>query len=611
MTIKHIHVEGGFLTGLELRLKPGLNVLIGARGTGKTSVIELIRYAFGARNQTAEGTEQSLKHARATLADGEVRLTVSDILDDVTFARTATEDEPRDDGFYDGQLPIIFSQKEIENVALSEQGRLNLIDAFVPGRSKRRREETGIIDRVTALDRVIRPLRIEILQTDDELTKRASVAEKIDQLRGQQAALRKATEIDIDKQMRAETLSRVLTGLVERIDRRTEVEHVVSEWIEALSDLPVSDLGHIVAEGDPDLQSLASDFESALAQVTATLNQFEAIKARGDAQRANLQQQRVRIEGEFRQARAVIDEAIAGAGAVEKQLHDAQAEAARLDVLARHGAERGTRLAAAQTERADLLDQLEKLRSNRFNERKAIVDRLNEALAPNIKVSAQRAAQYGAYTSALVEALRGSGLKYNDVAVSLAKSVSPRELVGYIEAGDFDQLASATGLPRERASRVVNALADAGTAQLLTVSIEDTIRLRLLDGTEYKDISDLSAGQRCTVTLPIVLQHSDRILIIDQPEDHIDNAFIVDTLIRSLRSRANNTQIILATHNANIPVLGNADWVVQLMSDGRHGTVAVAEPLEDTRAVDAITSVMEGGLQAFRDRAAFYDTHTL
>jgi predicted ATPase len=109
--------------------------------------------------------------------------------------------------------------------------------------------------------------------------------------------------------------------------------------------------------------------------------------------------------------------------------------------------------------------------------------------------------------------------------------------------------------------------------------------------------------------LPIVLQHDERVLVIDQPEDHIDNAFITDSLIKAIRARSPHSQLIVSTHNANIPVLGDAKLVVQLTSDGRNGSVEVCSPLDDDVAVDAITSLMEGGIDAFRKRAAFYDAH--
>ena len=90
-----------------------------------------------------------------------------------------------------------------------------------------------------------------------------------------------------------------------------------------------------------------------------------------------------------------------------------------------------------------------------------------------------------------------------------------------------------------------------------------------MDGADYKEIDVLSMGQRCTAILPVILRHMERVIILDQPEDHLDNAFVVKTLVKSIISRSQTAQSIIATHNPNIPVLGNAALVVHMDSDGR------------------------------------------
>ena len=132
------------------------------------------------------------------------------------------------------------------------------------------------------------------------------------------------------------------------------------------------------------------------------------------------------------------------------------------------------------------------------------------------------------------------------------------------------------------------------------------MELSLLDGVEYKKSDNLSIGQRCTVVLPLLLSGHGELLIIDQPEDHLDNAFITETLVERLRERHEGDQFILASHNANIPVLGEADLVVRLGSDGRRGFVEHAGQLDAPETVRAITSLMEGGVEAFKRRAVFY-----
>jgi len=128
------------------------------------------------------------------------------------------------------------------------------------------------------------------------------------------------------------------------------------------------------------------------------------------------------------------------------------------------------------------------------------------------------------------------------------------------------------------------------------VPLKDSITLSLLDGKDYKDLSELSTGQRCTVVLPIVLRHVSRILVVDQPEDHIDNAFIADTLIRAVSERSPDGQIIFSTYNANIPVLGDAVFVIQMGSDGHRGYPLVRDDLHSHAVVNAISTVMEGDL---------------
>jgi ABC-type Mn2+/Zn2+ transport system ATPase subunit len=144
---------------------------------------------------------------------------------------------------------------------------------------------------------------------------------------------------------------------------------------------------------------------------------------------------------------------------------------------------------------------------------------------------------------------------------------------------------------------------------IATTPIDDVVTFQLLDGKDYKDIGELSTGQRCTVILPIILRHIERILVVDQPEDHIDNAFIVDTLIQAILARSPTTQIIFTTHNANIPVLGNAERVLQLGSNGRRGYILAAASLDEPVVVSAISTVMEGGAEAFEQRAKFYRGH--
>lgn len=78
----------------------------------------------------------------------------------------------------------------------------------------------------------------------------------------------------------------------------------------------------------------------------------------------------------------------------------------------------------------------------------------------------------------------------------------------------------------------------------------------------------LSTGQKCNTILPILLLDSDNPLSIDQPEDNVDNSFVFDSVVKNVRQVKRRRQLIFVTHNPNIPVLGGAEKVVVLDSNG-------------------------------------------
>src|SRR4051812_36888994 len=94
MVIERLEVQGGFLDGLKLSFAPGLNVLIGPRGAGKTSVLELIRFALGVPAMTDDAQRAADRQARAVLGDGTVSVYCSVQGHELVLIRTALDDAP-------------------------------------------------------------------------------------------------------------------------------------------------------------------------------------------------------------------------------------------------------------------------------------------------------------------------------------------------------------------------------------------------------------------------------------------------------------------------------------------------------------------------------------
>jgi len=235
-----------------------------------------------------------------------------------------------------------------------------------------------------------------------------------------------------------------------------------------------------------------------------------------------------------------------------------------------------------------------------------VVQKLNLNLHPTIKTSILHQANLALYAEALENTLRGSGLKYKELIPVIVNKISPAWLLYYSHALKYEDFAAAIGVPADRATRILAFLNEKDIANVLVAKVEDTIEFTLLDNGIYKNISELSIGQRCTVALSVILENPNRVLIIDQPEDHLDNEFIAQTLIKAIQQRAALSQTILSSHNANIPVLGNASNVVNLDSNGRRGFIKCMGSTGDKRVKDVIEAIMEGGREAFKKRSEFY-----
>jgi len=141
-------------------------------------------------------------------------------------------------------------------------------------------------------------------------------------------------------------------------------------------------------------------------------------------------------------------------------------------------------------------------------------------------------------------------------------------------------------------------------AQLRSVELRDQPLIELRDGSTYKDSSTLSTGQKCTTILPILLLDSVNPLLIDQPEDNLDNRFIYQTVVSKIEQVRDSRQLMFITHNPNIPVLGDAGEVLVMESDGEHARVLTHGNLDDCR--DSIINLLEGGEEAFRQRGSRY-----
>lgn len=243
-----------------------------------------------------------------------------------------------------------------------------------------------------------------------------------------------------------------------------------------------------------------------------------------------------------------------------------------------------------------------------FDTRMNQVEEINVALKGRLKISVRYEEEIDDFKSKVKDLLRGSKVS-DDAIQSLIQP--PNKLVDgillsrYVQEGTT-KLQSKFGLTAAMADRVVKWFEDLERLNLLeTLFPEDKIEIFLKVDKEFRPLDKLSTGQKASALL-LLLFVQDRILILDQPEEGLDNRFVYEDVVKILRDLKMKRQLIIATHKANIPVLGDAELVVVLEWENGECLIRNLGSIDRNSIRADVKSIMEGGEEAFRVRAEKY-----
>lgn len=608
MHVKSLQIEEGIFDGVTLNFENGLNVLIGGRGVGKTSIIELLRFCLDATNFSDSSSGDVFSHALSILGKGRVSATFSDGGEDTVISRTASDGAQF---LISPQLrPIVFSQKEIEEISTNNAGKRRLIDSFFENHQFDSEIKSASVE-IRSLSGQLQLIKNEIDELQSAVGELPKLREQEKELVGSQKAFSANNQNVQLSQSRLEKLQKKINVYTVDMENINTYIEELGKWrgqLRTTTESPIREMSfssEVLASLEPIRSNIGSAFKKvseAEEELGQALNALENI-------REHILEKKKPLEDEARTLRVDINSKIDGAGRVEKDLSFLREKIARLVNITTHLSDKITKQKTLFSFLLNNLHRLSNARLNLFKARKEVIEHLNKTLQPNVLLELSHLMELKYYESALKELLKGSGLRYNDFVAELAKNISPTELAELVFSQDFKAMSTALGLSEDRCARILGHFSESDMGGILTAPIYDTVNFYLHDGTEYRPVEQLSIGQRCTVILSIVLEIDNRILIIDQPEDHLDNEYIARTLIRAIEARGDKSQTILSSHNANIPVLGNAQKVFQLASNGKRCYLKESGSLDDKAIVTAIKNVMEGGDEAFERRSGFYKTY--
>ena len=614
--------EGDFLDGIRSPLNPQLNCLIGGKGTGKSTVVESIRYAFDLRYRTdevARAANDLREHAfRSGSKISVVIETDAPARKRYIVERTAPHAPVVRD--YDGQprpdldphtlvRPCIYGQKEIFGIAQNTRARLDMLDGFAAD------DLRGVLVREAQLLEDARENAALILTTQRRIDDADTKLSELPSLEEWRTRFRQAGFEDLLHERRQLDREQGLLGAADKalVGRERAVAGLAGRGdnlADALSGAPEEELPN--AELLSRAQAMLGDADRRWEVSIASL--------RDDVAQARARLAEVRSTwGDRRAARqAEFDSALRDLQArmpeVDPERYlDVERRIEQLTPLRSALTELHERLTAARDARARLLVELNEARGEKHRVRQRAADRLNHALAGNVLVELtyQGAREdFIGRLAALKSGARADALR----RMTTDSTFTPTEFAARARART---LGSAWNLPAGQATALERSLDEETLLALETAELTDEVEL-LLDvsltpGTsDYRALDRLSPGQKSTAILLLVMQESKDPLVVDQPEDDLDNRFIYDDIVKRLKAAKPTRQFLIATHNANIPILGDAEQIVALDAQEPTGGGGVSSFVRargsiDAPAVrDAAEQILEGGREAFALRQAKY-----
>jgi len=619
-TIEQVEINGGFLPGLKTTLPQGLICIIGPRGSGKSTLAEALRFAVkggvGASKKRLDLLQANVgNNGLVTLTlttDAGLKHTLRRGLKQPAVLLTS-EGRPvsgvdLDRGTY---LPIdAYNGDEIESIAdqvLGETRRVLLDELRGPELSaihlslgEHRRALEANADQIRTARRAIGDLAERIEEFGD--------------VRAQLAALEPAAETgpstpydkglkqqqrNAKEKKRVEDFLQTLRLLTDDAEKfKSRIEHARAAQI-AEED---SANAEVLQRRQPDVQkSLAS----AVKHLTNAATAVDAAIATAEQVRTELADVHAKQTAEFTELQQVHQQA----DERSRTRLDLQQRVARLEETEAEQAREKERLAQLLESRRTLKARFLLEREQISALRDTVASELTREAGEKIRVRVLRNADDLAYRNLLTQGLKGAGVRNHDEILASLLQLRPEQLAQLIQTDDHVGFDEASGFGPERAKKILAAFrANVDPLQLEVVEIDDVVRIELNVATSaeaiFKDAAELSRGQKCTALLPLLLARTQNPLVIDQPEDNLDNHFIYETVVNSIQRLKKKRQMIFITHNANIPVLADADLVIVMNSDGKIGYIEKSGSVDDCR--EQILDLLEGGREAFELRRKRY-----
>ncbi len=607
--------EGGFLSDTVLQFNENLNVLVGGRGTGKSTLIESIRYVLGIDPLGDEAKKIHQDVIRHVLQSGtKISLMLQShqpseryyVIERSVPNPPVVKDEAGEVLALSPKDVIsgvgVFGQNEISELTRCPEKLTLLLERFVD-------QDTDLLRRKSQVQAELERSRSRIVANNHE---RQRLDEQLAALPGLEETQTRFQQAGIEAHLKEKSQlvreERLFTSLDERIEQYRDLLTELQEGIpvdvafvsrKALEELPnadvLSEIAEILNRLSDKLKLINEQFSKALAE---TDDEIAEVSSRWNQSKTAIELTYEKLLRELQKSKIDGEEFIQ----LRHRIEDLRPLKDKMEIYRRESEEHASH-------RDKLLAEWEDLKATEHRHLEEAAGRVSRKLRDRVQVKVTRAGNRDALEQLLRE-IPGN------LAVAIQRlqentDLSLTELAQKCREGK-DSLTRNYNLPSGAAEKI--AQADPSLfmrIEELELSATTEIELNTApDGTQpnWQKLQTLSAGQKATAVLLLLLLESDAPLVIDQPEDNLDNRFITEGVVPIMREEKCRRQFVFSTHNANIPVLGDAELIIGLSASGELAQISPQQvgSLEETSVRELVEEILEGGKAAFERRRSKY-----
>ncbi len=594
--IKSISFEGGLLDRTEINFSPELNNFIGIRGSGKSSILEILRYTLGISlgNQASDREYKNSLIEHVLKSGGKVITTVVNEhrkeyriekiygqKEDI-YANGERIDAPSIDTVF--KTPVYFGQKDLSNKNIDFEA--DLVKKLIGNRLENIKSKIAI--KIAEIENVITASKK--LDNIDELKKEINeAAEKakyqiaVYKEKGVEGKLRQQSRFDSD-------ISRFKESLSEISKFKNEIEALINDHAIFFNQtgFESEENKEIFIEADNLFRQLAIEFNK-LNKIKSNTEQYEITFIELFNK---LNEKKENLKEDFAKIKRKID--IPNLNPDDFLKLNRQIEISRLKLIEIEKSEK--KKTEYNTSLNKKISELNKLWHEEYKILEKEVKRINE-YEKSLSITVEYKGREDKFLNKLKENFKGSGIReatYNSIKSAYKDFIEIYR--------DMKNLNSNLNISENLLAEFKKRFED-NIFNLISFRVEDKFIINYND----KPLKDHSLGQRATALILFLLaQKETNVLIIDQPEDDLDNQTIYEDVIKAIKSLKGNMQFVFATHNANIPVLGDSEKILSCKYS--ESKIEVHDgTIDNYDTQKQIVTIMEGGEEAFNRRKNIYE----